>query len=185
MNTERTRLADAATAIVSRAGGIAEPVRLRGIYTIECYRDGRLRWVEKVYNTIVNVGMNDILDKYLAATAYTAQHYIGLTDADPNVVNTDTMASHPGWAEVHTEYSQGARPDLTALWAPAGGRAKATAGPAAFSITAPATVGGIFVTDAPGKGGATGLLVSGSAFAGGNKGVDNGDTLNVNLTYSG
>ncbi|GAH04052.1 unnamed protein product, partial [marine sediment metagenome] len=39
--------------------------RLKGVFEVECYRKGKLIWVEKVENIITNEGLNHILDSVL------------------------------------------------------------------------------------------------------------------------
>ena len=38
----------------------------------------RVKWTESVYNVVTDVGANDLLDKYLAGSAYTAGWFCGL-----------------------------------------------------------------------------------------------------------
>lgn len=151
-------------------------------YQIEC-RDkrGHLKWVEYVENLVVNTGLDDILDKYYRGSAYTAAHYIGLLSGTPTVAAGDTMASHAGWTEV-AAYTEAARQSFTP-GSVSGQSVDNSASKAAYSINADSTtVGGIFLTTDSTKSGTTGTLVGAGAFTGGNKAVDNGDTLNVTAT---
>lgn len=153
-------------------------------YRVECFGpDGQLKWVETIDNIVVNVGLDDILDKYYKGSTYTASHFVGLTDGTPTVAAADTMASHVGWAEVHTEYSEATRPALT-LGTVSGQSVDNSASKATYSITGTATVGGAFVTTDSTKNGAGGTLVGVGAFTGGDKAVANLDTLNVTVTLT-
>lgn len=143
---------------------------------------GRLKWTEEYDNIVVNTGLNDILDKYLKGSAYTAAHYVGLASSSPTVAAGDTMSSHAGWTEV-TTYSQSVR--QTATWGTVASQSvDNSASKATFSINGTVTVGGAFLTTNNTKSGTTGTLVSVGAFSGGNKALANGDTLNVTVTIT-
>lgn len=153
------------------------------VWSFECYdKDGNLKWAEECKNLTTNVGLNDILDKYWKGSAYTASHFVGLTDGTPTVAAADTMASHAGWAEV-TNYTEGTREALT-LGAVAAQSVDNSASKASFSVNATVTVGGAFLCTDSTKGGTTGTLVSVVAFTGGDKSLSNGDTLNVTVTLT-
>lgn len=153
-------------------------------YTVECFdAGGNLKWTDTSKNTVVNVGLDDVLDKYLKGSTYTASFFVGLTDGTPTIAATDTMASHAGWVEVHSEYSEGTRETLT-LGTVSSQSVDNSASKASFSITGSTTVGGLFITTNSTKNGSTGTLYGVVAFSGGDKAVDNGDTLNVTATFT-
>lgn len=154
---------------------------VKGRYDIEC-RDasGNLKWTEVIDNIVVNVGLDDILDKYLKGSAYTAAFYVGLTDGTPTTAAADTMSSHAGWAEV-TAYSEGVRQTLT-LGTVSGQSVDNSASKAVFTLNGAATVGGCFITTNNTKGGTTGTLFSVGAFTGGDKSGGSGDTVTVTYT---
>lgn len=137
-------------------------------------------WRDTVQNLVVNTGLDDYLDKYYKGAAYTASHFVGLTDGTPTVAAADTMASHAGWAVV-TDYSESVRQTLT-MGSVSGQSVDNSASKASFSINGTATVGGAFVTTDSTKSGTSGTLVGAGAFTGGDKSVTNGDTLNVTIT---
>lgn len=154
------------------------------LYRFECFdRAGRLKWVEEVRNLVVNVGLNELLDKTFKGSGYTAAWYVGLVDnaSFSAIAAGDTMGSHAGWLE-STAYSDGTRKALT-LGTVASGSVDNSASKAAFAINGTATIRGAFVTTNSTKGGTTGTLYGAAAFAA-NRAVENGDTLNVTVTLT-
>lgn len=161
-----------------------ETIEFKNNYCVECFdRDGRLKWREEIPNTVVNVGLDDVLAQYFKGSTYTAAHFVGLTDGTPTPAAADTMASHAGWVEVHTQYSETNRPALT-LGTVASQSVDNSASKASFSITGAATVGGAFVTTNNTKNGTTGTLYGVAAFTGGDRTVANGDTVNVTISLT-
>lgn len=167
-----------------RLQSLAAAIEAHGKYRFRCYdKDGNLKWEDTIENTVVNTGLDEILDKVWKGSGYTAAHYVGLTDSTPTVAAGDTMASHAGWAE-DQNYSQAARPALTANLGSVSGQSLATSTSLTFSINATTTIGGAFVTTVSTKGGTTGILMSAGAFTQGDRSVANGDTLNVDITFT-
>lgn len=151
-------------------------------YLVEAFdRDGNLLWTEEFDNIVVNSGLADIVDKYYRGNAYTAAHYVGLTDGTPTFAADDTMASHAGWTEV-TAYSEGTREAYTP-GAVSGTSVDNSASVAEFTINASTTVGGAFLTTDSTKGGTTGTLIGGGAFST-DRSLGSGDTLRVTITAS-
>jgi len=151
-------------------------------YHIECLdKHGQQKWVEEFENLVVNVGLDDILDKYFKGSAYTAAFYVGLTDGSPTIAATDTMASHAGWTEV-TAYSEATREALT-LGTVSSQSVNNSASKASFSINASTTTGGAFVVTDNTKGGSSGTLYGVGAFSS-DRSLDDGDTLNVTVTLT-
>lgn len=159
---------------------IATNKKLENHWKLECFdKDGKLKWVEEFDNLVVTEGLNDSLDKHLKGSNYTAAWYVGLTAGTPTFAAGNTMASHAGWTEV-TGYSQATRPALT-LGSVAAGSVDNSASKAVFSINASVTAGGAFVTSNNTKGGTSGILYGGGAFAA-DRVMVSGDTLNVTIT---
>ena len=180
VNVELTALAASACSAVQSAG-----IQLKNHYTFECRdAEGNLKWTEEFTNIVPDAGVNDVLDKYLKGSAYTAAWYVGLCAASPTTAASDTMASHAGWTEV-TGYT-GARPALV-LGSVSAKSVNNSASKAVFNCTANGTqVGGAFITSDSTKGGTTGVLFSEAAFTGGlTKSLDSGDTLSVTVTLTG
>jgi hypothetical protein len=145
-------------------------------------------WSDTAPNIVTTVGGNDMLDKYLAGSAYTAAFYLGLISLVGYTgvpVLADTMASHASWTEAGLAnaptYSQSVRG--TAPWSTAAsGKVKAFTSALSYSITSTGTVKGSFLTTVSTKDGATGILFSAGLFTGGDKAVNNLDTLNVSYS---
>jgi len=161
---------------------------LQNIYHVECYdKHGNFKWEDVAYNLVTSVGLDDILDKYLKGSSYTAAHYVGLTDGTPTTAAGDTMASHGGWTEVenYVAASPNVRPTLT-LGSVSSQSVDNSASKASFviSIVSPdsTTIGGAFLVTDSEIGGTAGVLYSVAAFTLGDKGLNGGDTLNVTVT---
>lgn len=168
---------------------VGDSVRGGGVFTVICTdKDGNFKWEAKSPNLVVNVGLQDMNNKYFAGSGYTATWYIGLYGAasSNNPASTDTMVSHIGWTE-NTSYSQATRPQATF-----GASTNAdpsvisnTGSPAVFSINATTIIGGAFLTTSNTKGGTAGILFSAADFqAPGDRSVTNGDTITVTYQFS-
>ena len=65
---------------------------LENTWEIVCFdSDGKEKWREINDNIVVNVGLNDILDKYFKGSSYTAAWYVGIKGAG-TAVAADTVA---------------------------------------------------------------------------------------------
>lgn len=187
MKDKLTSVAVAAAVVASAVAMPADQLKAEGVYVARCYdRDGNLKWEDTFENTVTTAGKNDMLDKYFAASAYTAAFYMGLISSTSYsaISAADTMASHAGWLEAGSandpHYSQSARP--TTAWSSASGGSKALSAALAFSITTTGTIKGAFITTVATKDGTTGTLFSAGLFTGGDKAVANGDTVNVSYS---
>lgn len=159
-------------------------INYHNVYNFTCYdKEGNLKWEESINNIVVDVGLVHTLGVVLDAGTPITTWYLGLYDATPTPAFGSTMASLGGTE--FTEYANATRPALVFGTASATAPgATLTATQLSFSINATATAGGAFITSDSTKGGATGTLYGGAAFTGGNKAVDNGDTLNVDVTIN-
>ncbi len=154
---------------------------LENTWEIVCFdSDGKEKWREINDNIVVNVGLNDILDKYFKGSSYTAAWYVGIKGAG-TAVAADTMASHSSWSEL-AGYSQAARPTLT-LGSVASQSVDNSASKATFSINATATVAGAFIVTNNTKSGTSGTLYGVVDF-GSSRSVISGDTLEVTVTLT-
>jgi len=155
---------------------------LKGRWSFDHIRDGKIIHRESWENLITNAGLDHILDVVLSAGSQLTTWYVGLISATPTVAAGDTMSSHAGWTEV-TTYSNANR----VTWTDAGVSAQSitnSASPASFNINGTVTVGGAFLTSNNTKGGTTGTLLSAKAFSGGNRSFISGDELRVTATYN-
>lgn len=175
----------AAVCSVMKGSVQVEEAHATGRYVVQCFAaDGILRWEDEIENLVTTSGKNDALDKYLSGAAYTAAWYIGLIGVASYVAGVlvgDTAAIHGGWVEA-TGYSQVSRP--TAAFSAASAGTKSLSSALSFSINVDATIKGSFLMSLATKGGTTGILYSAGLFTGGDKVVQNGDTLNVSYSAS-
>ena len=147
-------------------------------YDVVCIgADGVEKWRESVDNLVVNVGLDDLLDKFFKGSTYTAAWHVGLKGAGA-IAAADTMASHVGWTEI-TAYT-GDRKSLV-LGTVASQSVSNTASAASFAINGTATVAGAFIC--VGATGTAGVLY-GAADFGTSRSVIDGDTLNVTVTLT-
>lgn len=173
-----------AASVIAGVGFVEHMEAPHAVYRFECLdKDGNLKWIEEVHNTVMTAGKNDLLTNYFKGSAYTAAFFVGLVDnASFSAISAaDTAASHAGWVEA-VPYSNGARPTLT-LGTAAAGSIDNSASKASFTINATATINGAFTITNSTKSGTTGVLYSASSF-GATRSVLSGDTLNVQVTLS-
>ena len=169
-------------ACVVGADAAMAKVSVQHDFHVECFRDGKLIWEDRFKNLVVNVGLDEYLQQIYKGSTYTASHFVMLTDGTPTFAAGDTMASHAGWVE-DQNYSEAVRQTYTPGTV-ASQSVDNSASKAVFSINASATVGGAALTTVNTKGGTTGILMGGNAFTGGDRSLQNNDTLNVTVTAS-
>lgn len=156
-------------------------IKLENTWTVICKdAEGREKWREVNDNLVTNAGLDDILDKYLKGSSYTAAWYIGIKGTG-TAVAADTMSSHSSWSEL-AGYSQAARPTLT-LGSVSSQSVDNSASKGTFSINATATVAGAFVVSDNTKSGTSGTLYGVVDFAS-SRAVISGDTLEVTVTLT-
>lgn len=158
--------------------------KAHGRWDIECYdKDGNLKWKEIIENIVVNQGLDSTLSSHFGGSSV-APWYLGLTQASPTGAAGDTLSSHAGWNE-NTTYSESTRRQFNPGVVSSQSLSN-SANRAQFSINGNTVVGGAFLTNDSVKGGATAnkVLYSVGAFSGGNRSLVNGDTLNVQATFS-
>lgn len=179
---EKTRTGTVFGSLLEAMRHTPEGARIRGQWSVECYRDGKLIWEDTFHNIVVNVGLNHILSIILAAGTQITTWYLGLLASSPTVAAADTMGSHSGWTE-DQNYSESVRQTFTP-GSVASQSVDNSASKATYSINGTTTIGGAFLTSVSTKGGSTGTLFAGGAFSGGNRAVISGDTLKVQATYT-
>lgn len=140
-----------------------EQLKLKGRYHVEVERAGKIINAFDIENRVVDVGANKLLDIGFYTAIKIATWYIGLVSSAgfSAFADTDTMSSHAGWTEF-VGYSGGVRP----TWVPnaPGARAISNTALAAFTISAPGTIKGGFVSSDGTLGGTIGTLWSEAAF---------------------
>jgi len=161
-----------------------------GVYTVTCVgADGIEKWSDTFHNLVVNQGLQDMNSKYFSASGYTAGWFLGLVQG-PGSGTTfaagDTLATHAGWTELvpGTAYT-GNRKSVTFGTATNADPSviSNSAAPSSFAMLVNGTVvAGAFLASV--ATGTSGILFSAGDFTGGDKTVDNGDTLNVTYTFS-
>jgi len=187
---EHSKASDSVTAgmITQRTGG--ERVGAGGVFTVTCVgADGQAKWSDTFHNLVVNQGLQDMNSKYFVGSGYTASWFLGLVQgpgSGTTFAAADTLASHAGWTELvpGTAYT-GNRKTATFGTATTADPSVITnsASPASFAMLVNATVvAGAFLSSV--SSGTSGILFSAGDFTGGDKTVDNGDTLNVTYSFS-
>jgi len=187
---EHSKASDSVTAgmITQRTGG--ERVGAGGVFTVTCVgADGQEKWSDTFHNLVVNQGLQDMNSKYFVGSGYTASWFLGLVQgpgSGTTFAAADTLASHAGWTELvpGTAYT-GNRKTATFGTATTADPSVITnsASPASFAMLVNATVvAGAFLSSV--SSGTSGILFSAGDFTGGDKTVDNGDTLNVTYSFS-
>lgn len=189
MEREGISATDTFDASVTRGGGAEETIRLIGRYEVQCIGpNGELKWEDVIDNTVVTVGKNDVLDKYLGLAA-PASIFCGLISGTgfSAIAAADTMSSHAGWLEAgNANDPDYTAPRKTPSFSAASGGVKSTSAVMAFAMLNTGTVKGAFMV----VGGSstidntTGTLLSAGLFSGGDKSVGNGDTLNVSWSLT-
>ena len=161
-----------------------EKLKLKGRFDVKIFdKHGKLKKKLTAHNGIVNIGKDTILGVMFNAATQITSWFMGLLDNSPapTLADTDTMASHSGWAE-NTNYDEATRP----AWpedAPASQQiTNSTA--AVFTMNATVTIAGFFLTSDNVKGGATGVLWSTALFDGGAQAVIATDVIEVTYTLS-
>lgn len=155
-------------------------VRLGGVFDVRCFdRKGNLKWQDKARNLVVNEGLDHILTVLFTGAGQMSKWYVGLTGATPSPAAGHSLATHEGWTEV-TDYSENRKEfiegDVLSQ------SISNAASKASFAIDYSVTIGGAFLASV--ASGTEGVLLSVAAFSGGNKSADEGDTLEVQYTFS-
>lgn len=181
---ENTNFNQSMSAQGQLANGIRAGLGLRGGWDVVCRdKHGRVKWRDRIENLVTNGGEDYMLDVGLSGAAATTAWFIGLTDGAPTVAETDTLATHAGWVEV-TAYTGTNR----LAWTDGGvtGQSVDNVGnEAVFTINADSTVvGGALLCATQVRATTTGLMYAVGAFAGGDRNVDNLDTLTITATMT-
>lgn len=187
MTIEKSKASDTVNGSVARKNGFNESMSAGGVFTITCHdSEGNEKWVDICPNLVVNVGLQDMNNKYFTGSTYTAAWYIGLVNGSSSTTTFsggDTLASHAGWDE-NSSYS-GNRKALSfgaaTLADPSNINNASSA--ASFTMNANATIAGAFVANV--ATGTSGTLFSVSDFQSpGDRTVVSGDVLNITYSFN-
>lgn len=180
--------------------GVNEGLNLGGVFKAELYRPygiarlsrkmatwfynhgkmfHKLIWTDEYKNTVVNVGLQHVLDVTFSSLTEISPWFLLLTDGTPTVAAGDTLSSHVGWVE-ETDYT-GDRKEWVEVRS--GQTMTNSASVAAFAITGSATIGGSGLCSVATT--TSGVLMSAGALSGGDRPVANLDTLNLTYTMTG
>ena len=92
MHKEQSGFGDHAVATLQANASIPEGMGIDGHYHVVCHdKDGNFKWEAVTDNLVVNVGLQDMNDKYFTGSTYTATWYIGLYGA------ASSNNSTPSW----------------------------------------------------------------------------------------
>lgn len=146
-------------------------------------RHGKVIDRETVFNLIPIQGLNYLLGAGLKSVTPFANWYVALYEGSYSPDPDDTAATFPGAATELTAYAESTRRTLT-LGAIANGAADNVASKAEFTgnTNGKLAMGG-FITSAPAKGAATGVLISAVRFNS-PKNLDSGAVLRVTAGFS-
>jgi len=184
---------EVAAAVAVAHANFGDDCEIEGVYEAVCYRaDGSVRWRDTFANTVVTVGKNLMLDTALAGSAYTVTGpFMGLISSVSYsaISAADTMSSHAGWTEAGvTNAPTYTTPRKTAAWNAASAGAKALSAALSYAITGSGTIKGAFLTYGSGAvstiDNTSGTLFSAGLFTGGDRAVQNGDTVQVSYSVS-
>lgn len=182
----------ATSAALARVGGLDERCAAEGRYFVDCFdADGNLKWSDWFDNTVVTVGKNAMLG-WLSASAFTqVGPFMGLISSVSftAISATDTMTSHAGWLEAGaTNAPTYTAPRKTCVFAAPSAGAVALTAALAYAITGSGTIKGAFITLSTGAvatiDNTAGVLFSAGLFAGGDRAVLSGDTVNVSYSLA-
>lgn len=164
---------------------IRERAKFRGVFTLECYRKGKLIWTDRCSNLLTNEGLDHMLDVTLHGKTLISPFYVVLSET-----NTTPLATHdyavPGYTET-TAYDEATRPEYEEAAASSQSITN-TANKATFTIDATKTIyGGALVGGSSTKSdvtdAATHVLLC-SALLGTARAVLDDDVINVTYAVS-
>jgi len=173
------KMKDKAEASMVSKPDLQNKLTFMGVYKVNCFdENNNLKWSEIAKNTVVEEGINHILDVQFHAETQVTTWYIGLKETGAEA-DGDTLASHGGWVEF-TDYS-GSRQEFIEAAASSKSITN-TASPATFNITGAGTVAGCMIASV--LSGSSGKLFSATDFAS-PRTVANTDIINVTWTLTG
>jgi hypothetical protein len=159
------RFTDSAMGTIHRPGKLLKDnLNFQGSWLIDHYRAGRQIGQHYIPNLVLNAAKNANLDTFFNGSGQLTSWYVGLINNSgfTSIVASDTIASHAGWSELTTQYSQGTRP----AWGQGAASAQiiTNASPIVFSMVTTVTVQGLIIVSQSTKGGTSGLMWSAASF---------------------
>ena len=172
-------------------------LNLKGTFTLEQIRDGKVIHSEVIPNTITDEGKQALLEAFFNGGPTTPDWYVGLIDSTSFASTAATnayanisvsSATGNGWQEFD-QYTDTANAGSTVTrpeWMSDPATTSITNGmTASFDITAAGSVEGLFIADGQTKGDSSaGVLWSAAQFLGGARAVAVNDSLKVTYTVA-
>lgn len=145
-------------------------------------REGNVRDTEHVHNIMPGEGLNYVLNAALKGGAQITAFFAGLYEGNYTPVADNTAASFPVSATESVAYTEATRRPVT-LGTVVGGTTDNVAARAEFTVNAPKTFYGGFVSSSSAKGSTSGVLISAVRFAS-PKQLDTGEILRVTAGFA-
>lgn len=143
---------------------------------------GGKRWADEWSNLVLNGGLDHLLDVVLSGGTQDTSWFVGLLGASPTPAATDTATQIATYDFVN--YDESTLPAFTDGGV-SGQSVSNSASTADFTCsTNSSTVGGAFLIGTNAKATPSGVVYAAGAFSGGNKSLDDGDTLSVTSTFT-
>jgi len=174
------------TSHLDARAGISEGFKPRGRWYMVCHRKSEELWREPWKNVIVNSAVKHMLNQAIGTgETHITGWYIGLIVTGGTVASGDALESHAGWTEM-TAYTGVSRPK----WQPdavSGKTIDNSTNKGTFSISASTSVGGAFMCSqiSAGVESATETMWAAGMLGTERTGLQDGDTLTVQATFSG
>jgi hypothetical protein len=159
-----------------------QPIQVKGHYTGQIIRAGKIIDEFEVDNLVVNEGLNHILNTQFNAGTPVTSWYLGVYEGNYTPVSTVTAATIASAATESTAYASSTRP----AWTPASPSSQSitnSASRASFVFNATKTIYGAFLISSATKSGTSGVLFSAALFNAA-KNVVNLDELLLTYTFT-
>lgn len=143
---------------------------------------GGLKWADSWQNLVVDEGLNHLLDVTLSGGSQDTSWFVGLLGSSPTALAAWTASDLAAVDFVNYDEAS------LQAWTDGGVSSQSvsnSASPATFTVsTNGSTIGGAFLIGTNAKATPAGTLYAAGAFSGGNKSLDDGDTLDVTATFT-
>lgn len=160
----------------------AAKVFLGGIFGHEVIRDGQSLGVVWDPNTVVNEGLDHILDAVFHGGSQISTWYIGIFEGNYTPVPGDTASDIATNSTESTAYDEANRVEWNEA-APSGQSIDNSANRAQFTMNDTKTIYGAFLISSNTKEGTTGTLMSASKFSA-SRSVQSSDQLLITYTFT-